>query len=222
MADNQGTELLMQMIDSNGKALEAESQITLSGETDTLIKGFTNGCFFSVDEFAFGMNIDDQDATSDAANTGGGQGVGTPPKRASAPRVKFGKWKTASPEEVAKMAAFPVRMDEFSVTRSFDRASPVLFQSCARSATFNSVSLVKRKIIGGAQLQTFLRIDFTGVLVTHVGWDDAEVIKETLRFVFRGVTVQYCRQAHDGTLAPAGSVDWSFKAALRKPPGSGG
>jgi type VI protein secretion system component Hcp len=217
MADSTGTELLMQMNATKGNPIQAESQIALANSSDPLLTGFQEGKFFSIDEFAFGMNIDDQDATADAVNSGGGQGVGASGSRRNSPKVKFGKWKTAPQEEIAKMK-FPLRMDEFSVTRSFDRASPVLFQSCARSLSFQSASLIKRKVVGGNELQTFFRLDFEGVLVTHVGWDDAEVIKETMRFVFRNVTVQYCRQAHDGSLMPAGSATWEYQAALLKKP----
>ncbi len=215
MSDSKGTELLMMMNATKGNPIQAESQTALANASDPLLTGFQEGKFFSVDEFAFGMNIDDQDAMADATNTGGAQGVGAFGTKRNSPKVKFGKWKTAPQEEIAKMK-FPLRMDEFSVTRGFDRASPVLFQSCARSLSFQSASLIKRKIIGGKQLETFFRLDFEGVLVTHVGWDDAEVIKETMRFVFRNVTVQYRRQAHDGTLAPAGSAAWEYQAALLK------
>jgi type VI protein secretion system component Hcp len=217
MSDSKGTELLMQMNTTKGNPIQAESQIALANAADPLLTGFQEGKFFSVDDFAFGMNIDDQDATADPTNMSGAQGVGPAGKRRSSPKVKFGKWKTAPQEELRNMD-FPLRMDEFSITRGFDRASPVLFQSCARSLSFQSAALIKRKTFGGKELQTFFRLDFEGVLVTHVGWDDAEVIKETMRFVFRTVTVQYRRQAHDGTLAPAGSATWDYQAALLKKP----
>lgn len=218
MADDLGNELLMQMIDMNGSAIEAESQTEVNDDTDKLLAGFINGTFFTVDDFAFGLNIDDQDPTSDAANIGGKAGVlSTSPTRQAGSQVKFGNWKRWKKGDLEKIPPFPVRMDEFAVTRAFDRASPVLFQSCARSTSFKSAVLVKRKIIGKAMLKTFLRMEFKDVLVTHVGWDDAEVIKETMRFVFRGVTLQYRQQSHDGSLLKAaGSVSWNYKADLRK------
>jgi len=216
MASEQSNEILMQMYDNTGNPLAAETQTELDTDYDPLIWDYTNGTCFTVDNFAFGLNIDDQDASGDAANTSGKTGVTKPTQAMPAgPQTKFGKWKSATPEEIKAMKPFPVRMDEFTVTRRFDRASPVLFQACARSTTFGAVSMVKRKTIGGSMLQTFLRIDFSKVLITHVSWDEAEVIKETLRFVFRELTIQYRRQAFDGTLNPAGSVNWKYSTGLR-------
>jgi type VI protein secretion system component Hcp len=218
MADERSNEILMQLVDSAGQQLEAESQVDLDSTKDPLLKGFSDGKFFSVDDFAFGMNIDDKDP---AAGIGGTRGLEAS-KISSGPQVKFGKWKSGSPEEIKKIVPFPLRMDEFSLTRRFDKLSPVLFQCCARSVTFKSASLVKRKTVGTVEqadkfgLLSFLRLDFTDVLVTHVGWDDAEVIKETVRFIFRGVTMQYCQQEHDGRLKAPGSVSWNYSVDLKK------
>jgi type VI protein secretion system component Hcp len=218
MAEGSPTELLMQLLDAGGNPLSAESKSVLADEkTDELAKDFKDGKFFSVDEFAFGMNIDDQDPTADPVNAGGGKGVGVAKKSNSpAPKVKFGKWKTASPEEIENMPPFPVRMDEISIVRPLERASPVLFQSCARATTFSKASLIKRKIVGSGNLQTFLRFDFIGVLVTHVGWDDGEQIKETMRFVFREMQVQYRRQTALGALLAPSQVSWKYDAGLKK------
>lgn len=215
MADDLGNELLMQMIDSNGRAIEAESQTEVNSDDDKLLRGYINGTFFTVDDFAFGLNLDDQDPTADAANMGGAQGVDAAQQRNTGPQIKFGKWKSGSPQEIEKITPFPVRMDEVTIERRLDRSSPVLFQACARSQTFRSASLVKRKTFGGGRLQSFFRLDFKQVLVSHVGWDDGEVIKETMRFVFRSVGVQYRQQAHDGTMMSEATVDWNYKAALR-------
>jgi len=217
MAEDQGNEVLMQIVDNSGNPLAAESQTELDTDGDPLVSDYFNGTCFTVDNFSFGMNIDDQDATADASNAAGKGGVGgSAQNKPPGPQTKFGKWKSATPEDIKAMKPYTVKMDEFTVTRRFDRASPVLFQACARSTTFKSVSLVKRKTIGDGMLQTFLRLDFDQVLVTHVSWDDAEVIKETLRFVFRGLAIQYRRQAFDGSLLPAASPrPWKYGSALR-------
>ncbi len=225
MADERANEILMQLVDSAGRKLEAESQVVVDSTKDPLLAGFALGNCFVIDDFGFGMNIDDQDAAADVTNTSGNPDVDERRIRASSgPSVKWGKWKSGSPAEIKKIVPFPLRMDEFSMTRRFDKASPVLFQCCARSTTFKSAAMVKRKTVGKLDgtdrygLQSFLRFDFTDVLVTHVGWDDAEVIKETIIFVFRGLTVQYCQQRHDGKLKAPGSVSWNFATALKKNP----
>jgi type VI protein secretion system component Hcp len=208
MASEQSNELLMRMVISKADYLRAESRTVIAFESDDLAKDYNNGSFFSVDDFSFGMNIDDRDS----------EGVGGQNK-SSGPQVKFGKWKSASAEEIKAMSPFPLRMDEFSITRRYDCASPVLFQKCAKSESFQSASLIKRKAVGD-KLRSFLRFDFDDVLVTHIDWQDAEVIKETFKFVFRKMTVQYKTQAHSGTLNaanPVGSVSWTYNANLRKP-----
>jgi type VI protein secretion system component Hcp len=89
-----------------------------------------------------------------------------------------------------------------------------LFEKCVKSQSFKTASLIKRKTVGG-KLESFLRFDFKDVLITHIDWQDAEVIKETVRFVFREITVQYRTQDHSGKLNAAGSVPWKYDAKLQ-------
>lgn len=220
MASDDKTEVFMQLIQDSGLYLGAECRTEVSSDWDDLILDYENGSFFAVDDFSFGMNIDDKDPTADTTNAGGGRGVGAAGVNlAAGPQVKFGKWKSGTAEDVKKMVPFPVRMDEFSITRRYDRASPVLFEKCVTSDSFKSASLVKRKVVGGDMLQTFLRLDFKDVLITHIDWSDGETIKETVKFVFRAITVQYKTQKPDGKLNAAGSVEWRYDAGLRRPVG---
>jgi type VI protein secretion system component Hcp len=215
MAGEQNNELLMRLVDSTGKYLAAESRSEIDPKPGKLAEDYNPGSFFSVDDFAFGMNIDDKDPTADTTNTKGGDGVViVGQNKQTGPQVKFGKWKSGSEEDIKKMIPFPVRMDEFSITRRYDRASPVLFEKCVKSQSFKTASLIKRKTVGG-KLESFLRFDFKEVLITHIDWHDAEVIKETVRFVFREITVQYRTQDHSGKLNAAGSVPWKYDAKLQ-------
>jgi type VI protein secretion system component Hcp len=200
MAGEQNNELLMRLVDSTGKYLAAESRSEIDPKPGKLAEDYNPGSFFSVDDFAFGMNIDDMD------------GEGNKP---TGPQVKFGKWKSASAGDIETTSPFPLRMDEFSITRRYDCASPVLFQKCAKSESFHNASLIKRKTVGG-KLECFLRFDFEDVLITHIDWQDAEVIKETVKFVFRKITVRYRTQAHSGKLDAAGSsVPWEYNAKVK-------
>jgi type VI protein secretion system component Hcp len=216
LADDHNNEILMQMIDANGNTLAAESRTAITTDMDDLALDYTDGTFFTVDDFAFGMNIDDKDQTSDGANASGKQGVGAAGiGKTPGPTIDFGKWKSADPKDL-KGFKFPLRMDQFSLTRRYDRLSPVLFEKCAISESLTSASMLKRKVVGGDLLQTFLRLDFTDVLITHIEWTDAEVIKETIKFVFRKLTVQYKTQKPSGKLNAAGSVSWEYDTKLRK------
>ncbi len=205
MADDASNELLMQLVDENGKPVLSEAQTELTRDPDPLVGDYGNGTFFALERFSLGMNIGDSDP-------------GAATRRTDAPDVKFGAWKSLSQAELRTLEQenfrFPLHMDEFSVTRRYDRASPMLFQKCAASDSFRSASVVKRKVVGTGRLQTFLRLDFEGVLVTHIGWRESDELSETLCFVFRSVTVQYRPQASAGTLGPAASVTWSFQAGL--------
>jgi len=222
MADGSDTEILMKMVDSKGDALMAESTSKIDSKNDKLLADFTSGAFFSLNSFDFGLELDDGIVEGDSppvglSKTTGDGNSGHPQKVRKSSSAMFDKWKTADPAKLKHIVPFPVKMDAVRIDRYFERTSPVLFQACARSSTFQSASIVKRKVVGGSGLMGFLRFDFTDVLVTKVGWDDAEVINESLSFVFRRVKVRYRQQAHDGSLMPEASVDWRFKADLRTP-----
>ncbi len=223
MTDSSNTEILMRLIDSKGDAVMAESQSELDNKNDKLLSDFASGTFFSLNSFDFGLELDDSTIDRDTPPITQMQTVvqvpntGHPQKVRKQSSAMFDKWKTADPTKLKHIVPFPVKMDAVRIDRYFERSSPVLFQACARSSTFQSASIVKRKVFGGAGLLGFLRFDFTDVLITKVGWDDAEVIKESLSFVFRRVKVRYRQQAHDGSLMPEASVDWRFKADLRTP-----
>jgi len=222
MAADRETEVFMLMIDSAGAAVQAECRIALDS-TDDLVQDFSAGQFFQVDDFKFGMNIDDRDPTSEGGGPGGG-GSGLPTAsdtlnmtNLSGSQVKFGRWKSAKDNEVKTMK-FPVKMDEFSVTRRYDKASPLLFEKCANSEGFKTATLIKRRLICGSKLQSFLRIDLDQVLITHIDLEDEEVIKETLHLIFRSITVTYKSQLHHGGLGPAGMASWAYDATLKQPP----
>jgi len=139
------------------------------------------------------------------------------------PTSKFARWKSATPDEIASMPPYRLQMDEFSITRLYDKASPVLFEKCCNSDSIASASLVKRKLIGADMLRGFLRLDFKDLLVTHVEWQNEEVIKETFKFVFREITAQYRVVVFkQGSKVPElqtlAAVTWNYDMELRKAP----
>ena len=124
------------------------------------------------------------------------------------------------------MKKYPSRTDPFSVTRDYDRASPVLFDYCCNSKPIASASLIKRKDIGGSMLRGYLRFDFDNLLITKVSWKNSDPMKETLTFVFRSVTVKYRTTKYQvgsdvAILQSLSDVSWSYKAAMLKAAGMG-
>jgi len=62
----------------------------------------------------------------------------------------------------------------------------------------------------GKPAQAFLRIDFYEVLVTHLDWDDGDLLNESCTFICRkGFKIQYRRQSADGSLLEPVSIEWT-------------
>jgi type VI protein secretion system component Hcp len=170
-----------------------------------LLLGFTEGKFFEIDEFDFSLELTDFE----------GAGGGNPdPAIASG---KFASWRDSRKKTAAlKAIQFPVDLKEFSFTRLIDRASPVIFQSCANSVGFASATVVKRKPTGqSVALQGYLRLDFKDVLITSLKFTGGDLQKETCSFICRGLKVQYRQQNADGSLAASEYASWEQKMALR-------
>ena len=218
MAGDQSNEILMRFVNSDRIYVGAECQTAVDTDSDDLAADYNPGSFFAVDDFAFGMNIDDKDPAADSANASGGKGIGATTQNVpTGPQVKFGAWKRASPPDPTATKSFPLRMDEFSITRRYDRASVLLFEKCATSDNLLSASMIKRKIVGEDRLQTFLRFDFQrrayhpyrlagrrghqGNREIRVPQDHRPLQNPNRRRQARAV----------------GSVSWEYDAALRKP-----
>jgi type VI protein secretion system component Hcp len=236
-------DVLMRVVAENGTAVPAECLTMVDPHDDDFLKGFTHGTFFEVEQFTFGMNIDDKDPTSDAVSdssahapqAGGGLAAPATARMAPAamqavknadkdkkqgPTGKFARWKSATPEQIKAMKPYPVLMDEVSVTRLYDSASTVLFDKCCNSESLASVTLVKRRVVGAdvEGLRGYLRMEFKDVLLTHMEWENGDVPKETFKFVFRRLKVQYgivLVQASKVRMESV-EVDWDYKMALQK------
>ena len=248
MADR-GTDVLMRMVlADSAQPLYADCQTEVTTDEDDFVYDYYNGQFFEVMDFSFGLNLDDKAPTTDAVNPAaaappsagagppaglrltpadlqaaraglrGGRGGGGPQEM---PQSAFARWKSATPEQIKSMPPYPLKMDEFSITRLYDKASPVLFEKCCNSDSLASASLVKRKLIGANMLRGFLRIDFEEVLLTHVEWQNGEVIKETFKFVFRKMTAQYRivvfkKDSRVPEMRTLPAVEWNFDMELKK------
>jgi type VI protein secretion system component Hcp len=207
MAEKQ-SDLLMKLVTASGQGVAAGGTSTLRKD-DKLLFDFWAGKFFEVEDFGLGLELNDFE-TAGTANTNQAQQAAVAP-------AKFASWRDLRKTTAQiKDIKFPVDMEPFSFSRLIDRASPLLFENCANSISFASATLVKRKVTGQSlALQAFLRLDFKDVLMVGISWDDGDIIKEKCKFICRGVTVQYRRQASDGSLAAAASAEWEQKMALR-------
>jgi type VI protein secretion system component Hcp len=106
--------------------------------------------------------------------------------------------------------SYSANLEPVSITKALDASSLTLFQACINSTTLDSAVLLKRRGGGGNELRTYLRIEFTDLLITDFNWEEDEVIKEKIKFVCRKAQVQYSIENNDGTLKPAGQArTWS-------------
>jgi type VI secretion system secreted protein Hcp len=114
------------------------------------------------------------------------------------------------------------KFEDFTITKWVDKASVPLYNACAAGAHFPTVMLVIRKA-GGSGLR-YLQYIFRQVFVTNISWDGGtgeENFKETVKFKFGALGIQYARQLPDGTADTAINSSWSClanKSTLEVPP----
>lgn len=218
MADK-AVDVLMKVVGPKGP-LEAESytQFKTRPVMDLLRQGFTPGQFCELREFSF------------AAGVGGSMSKHAEKKRkadlnaklSAAPKVemtdqqkedRIGRDQDKKQNKRAKGEDVDMQPVEF--TRLMDSMSTQLFKALVDCETLESISVVKRKATGSANSgDCYLRLDFSKVLLTNLGWkDDEHVILETCTFIYRKVTIRYRPQRPDGTLDVAIQSEWEMRAA---------
>jgi type VI secretion system secreted protein Hcp len=92
------------------------------------------------------------------------------------------------------------KFEEFSVEKFVDLASVPLYNACTAGAHFPSVMLAVRKA-GGSNL-LYVQYVFRMVFVTGINWSGGggeEAPKETIKFKFGAMGIQYIQQKADGT-----------------------
>jgi type VI protein secretion system component Hcp len=194
--------MLMALVQGNPIAAECEAKIDT---TDRFMRGFVVGKYFEISDFSFGIDLTDDDSVTKETKDKDG-------KESKAPKAnKFARWKTGTGQAVRP---YEVNMDEFSFSRQIDIASPILFQNCFRSKSFDSAVIVKRKVGGlsgtnGITGFPFLRIDLNDVLLVSLDWEiDDHVVREKCKLVCREVSVQYRPQQPDGSPGDAIGDAW--------------
>ena len=222
MAGNDSTDVLMMFVSLRGRPLGGEAG-TVVAESDKLATGFTPGSFFELDDFSFGGGVEDAGSGDDDGN---GQQDNTvhklqdtgAPGRKEKRRSKAGGARFKQYFSNPDTFAFDSIVDEISISRHLDRASMLLLQCCVDQTPLQKAVLVKRKFTDNKKpgesraYETYLRLEFKEPLITSVEWEDGDVVKEKVKFVCRGVKMQYRRQLPNGELAPA--IDFSFEYKL--------
>lgn len=217
MPDQNATDLVMKFV-LDGKPVWAECALEID-PNDTLMKDFGQNTgydnyadFFEVSGFDFGISLtDEDDSAAKAATPVHSGGVGNAGQKPNS--QPYGRWRSAVGQEYKKIH-FPLEFDDFNFERTIDAASPIFFQSCCKSKQFDSACLVKR-LSQGDTGQTdatsrpqfgFLRIDFEKVLITSIGWDDGDVVKEKVSFICQKMTIKYRQQKASGLVDASSEV----------------
>jgi len=92
------------------------------------------------------------------------------------------------------------KFDEFSIEKNVDLSSVPLYNACTAGAHFPSVMMAIRKA-GGSNL-LYVQFIFRMVFVTNIGWsggDGEAAPKESIKFKFGAMGIQYIQQKADGT-----------------------
>ena len=226
MAGNDSTDVLMMFVSRRGRSLGGELQSAVA-DSDQLATEFTPGSFFELEDFSFGGGVEDADPggddgddqqknkVHDPQNSGApGRPAGKSGRKAKAGGARFKRY-FSNPDYFA----FDSIVDEISISRQLDRASMPLLQCCVDQTPLQKAILVKRKFTYNKKrgenraYESYLRLEFKEPLITSVEWEDGEVVKEKVKFVCRGVEVQYRRQQPNGELDPPIPFSFDYKLA---------
>ncbi len=105
------------------------------------------------------------------------------------------------------------KFDEFTIEKAVDLSSVPIYGACTAGAHFPSVMLITRK--PGGQNMLYLQYVFCMVFVTNVSWSGGggeEAPKETVKFKFGAMGIQYVQQKADGTEGTKMIGAWSTTA----------
>jgi type VI secretion system secreted protein Hcp len=113
-----------------------------------------------------------------------------------------------------------VTVQDFSIVKRTDSASPVLFQKCCDGTTFATATVTLQKSAGDSPIQ-YLVYNFTNVYVTSVQWsgsggggDDSPM--ESCSFTFETCSIDYTPQNDDGSAGSPVHGGWDMGANKKK------
>jgi type VI secretion system secreted protein Hcp len=107
-------------------------------------------------------------------------------------------------------AAGKAKFDEFTIEKDVDQSSASLFLACTAGAHFPAIQLICRK--PGGQNLLYVQFTFGQVFVTGVNWSGGggeENPKESIKFKFGAMGIQYIQQLASGLEGKKMSAWWS-------------
>jgi type VI secretion system secreted protein Hcp len=167
-------------------------------------------------EAAKGGNLSDKGAKPEGESSDNWMGSKTL-KALECLSVTFGVSQAETTGSAASgSGAGKAKFEEFTIEKYVDLASVPLYNACTAGAHFPTVMLANRKA-GGSQL-LYLQYAFRMVFVTSINWSGGggeEAPKETIKFKFGAMGIQYIRQKSDGQAGIPIEARWS--TAVNKP-----
>lgn len=108
-----------------------------------------------------------------------------------------------------------VNVEDISLTKLVDKASPNLMQHCCKGTQFETATLVCRKASGdGGQLE-YVNLEMKHVIITGVqsgGSEGDDNLYETVNLNFGLYRISYVPQDNDGSPLPeVGPVGWNMQ-----------
>lgn len=106
-----------------------------------------------------------------------------------------------------------VNVQDLSVTKYLDKASPAIMLSCANGKHYDEAKLIVRKAGGQAAPIEYLVITMTEVLVTSVstgGSGGEDRLTENISLNFAKFKVEYTQQKPDGSKGDTFPMNWSI------------
>ncbi len=105
-------------------------------------------------------------------------------------------------------------LSKITVKRRIDRASLAILDCCFGAKPVVSATIVKRRASGTEVAgEPYLRIQFNGVLITDIAWDDDELINENFSFICRSMSFTYRAQNPDGSMLGDFNAEWKQVAS---------
>ena len=207
MSGTSSNDVLMFFEVTKGNPIAAESQSALLSSTG-LMEGFVAGKYFEAENFAFTMELHDDESggggASGAGASGGGAGGGAQDSRS------YARWRVLKDNEPKPDPVFKAEPSDASITRLIDASSPILLKHCLDTKRFHRAVLVKRVRIGQTgKLAAVFRLEFSDVWLKAIEWEDGDTVRESLKFKFSAVRAVYVRREADGSLAGPAEYKWT-------------
>ena len=234
--------LMSVTIKGGAKALKGEVGIaidTSDAMMEGFHKDMEVDLFCRIQDFTFSVGIEDNESGGgEEGGTGTNVGAsentlhgtrGTAPVKGGKPTT--GKTTTSKPAKRSRQfkhfmdfggseadpntgsVGYPPSLQPITVSRQMDSMSAALLKECLNCKPLKRVIIVKRKFTGSKDnYEAYLRIEFIDCLLTEVEWDDDEIIKEKVKFVYRELKTQYKPQDMAGNLGNSVPADFKYDA----------